>query len=113
MKTTLLTICLLLFTSQLIAGVDWIQKDICNAKKNTATECSNVGKIVHRYNKYMKKYLEIGVIVGVVHLKKRSNRGTNQSRPAEYTGHYYLINDTGDIHNLITIWSLDSEITIK
>ena len=112
MKTKLLTIFLLLLTSQLIAGVDWIQKDICNTKNNAATECSNVKKIVYRYNKYMKKYLEIGPIVGVVHLKKGSNRGTNQSRLAEHTGHYYLINDTGDIHNLITIWSLDSKITI-
>ncbi len=113
MKTKLLTICLLLFTLQVFAGVDWIQRDICNAKNNAATECSNVEKIIHRYNKYMKKYLEIGPIAGLVHLKKRSNRGKNQSRPAEHNGHYYLINDIGDIHNLITIWSLDSEITIK
>ena len=113
MQIKLLTIFFLLFSLQSIAGVDWMQKDICNAKNNATTECSNVGKIVHRYNKYMKKYLEIGPIVGVVHLKKGSNRGTNQNRPAEHTGHYYLINDTGDIHNLITIWSLDSEITIK
>ena len=113
MKTKLLKICLLLFSSQVFAGVDWIQRDICNAKNNAVVECSNVGKIVYRYNKYMKKYLEIGPIVGVVHLKKGSNRGTNQRRPAELTGHYYLINDTGDINNLITVWSSDSEITIK
>jgi hypothetical protein len=50
--------------------------------------------------------------LGVVYIKKVQNKGTNERKPATYSGYYYLINDMGDKKNLITIWSLDSEISV-
>ena len=33
----------------------------------------------------------------------RQNRGTNEVRPAEKNGYYYLIDDTGNKDNLLTV----------
>lgn len=113
MKTKIVTICLLIFTSQVFAGVDWEKYDICSKNSEEITECDNIGKSVYRYNEYLKKNLAIGPIVGVAYIERGDNRGTNNRRPAEFSGYYYLINDTGDMKNLITTWSLDPEISVK
>ena len=87
---------ILAFVSPAEARTNWIKKDLCKKKKEKVELCKYVGKSLYLRGR------EIGPVVGVVYLKKGQNRGTNQRRPAEKTGYYLLINDTGDIKNLIT-----------
>ena len=89
------------------------KKDLCIEKKEEINECQNVGKDLYRYNNYMKKNLLLGKIVGVVHIKKGKDRGTNQKIITKVSGYYYLINDMGDIKNLITTFASDPELSVK
>lgn len=96
-----------------IAGIDWLSYDICKKSNIRITECNNIGKSAYRYNRYVKKDLKLGLIEGVVYIEKGKNRGTNERIAATYSGYYYLINDMNDKKNLITIWSLDSEVSVR
>ena len=105
-------ICVLL-SFQVQSGTNWIKKDLCTENKEEIDECKNVGKNLYRYNKFMKKDLSIGPIVGVVYIKEGQNRGTNQKIITKVSGYYYLINDMGDIKNLITTFASDPELSVK
>jgi len=96
MKYLIYTFVFLIFISSAEARKNWIKKDICKKKKDKVELCKHVGKSLYLGAR------EIGPVVGVVYLKKGQNRGTNQKRSAEKTGYYLLINDMGDMKNLIT-----------
>ena len=83
------------------AKTDWYSLNICETSK--ISECKNVGKSLYIYMALAKIEVEIGPVVGVVYLKKGQNRGTNDVRPAEKNGYYYLIDDTGNKDNLLTV----------
>jgi len=91
---TFISILFVCFSAE--AKVNWIKKDVCKKNKKKTEYCNFVGKRLYYFGR------DIGPIVGVVYIKKGKNRGTNQKRPAEKTGYYLLINDMGDMRNLIT-----------
>ena len=91
----------LLWSGVASAKTDWYSLNICETSK--ISECKNVGKSLYIYMALAKIEVKIGPVVGVVYLKKGQNRGTNEVRPAEKNGYYYLIDDTGDKDNLLTV----------
>ena len=111
-------LCLTLFVVLVCFGsnkveskTDWYSLNICPQKddlyivlmKIKVKECRNVGKSLYIYMDLAKIEVKIGPVVGVVYLKKGQNRGTNEVRPTEKNGYYYLIDDAGDKDNLLTV----------
>lgn len=108
-----LIIFLILFlVSPAEARTNWIKKDLCKKEKTKVDLCQHVGKNIYRYIPAAKKSFNIGKIEGVVFLKKGQNKGTNYKRAAQETGHYVLMNDAGDIRNLIPVFP-DSSISFR
>tara|TARA_B110000971_G_scaffold41656_1_gene40966 strand:+ start:260 stop:598 length:339 start_codon:yes stop_codon:yes gene_type:complete len=112
MKKIIIFISIFLFCFSAQARTNWIKKDICKKEKTRIDLCKYVGKNIYRYVPAAKRSFNMGKIEGVVFLKKGQNKGTNYKRAAEKTGHYVLMNDTGDIKNLIPVFP-DSTISFK
>ena len=102
----------LIFTLPSQARTNWIKKDLCKKEKVKIDLCEHVGKNIYRYIPAAKKSFNIGKVEGVIFLKKGQNKGTNYKRAAEETGHYVLMNDTGDIKNLIPVFP-DKSISFR
>ena len=98
---TLLVVLVYFGSNKVESKTDWYSLNICPQKK--VKECENVGKSLYIYMALAKIEVKIGPVVGVVYLKKGQNRGTNEVRPAEKNGYYYLIDDTGNKDNLLTV----------
>lgn len=107
-------ILILVFSSKVEARTNWIKKDICKKEKGIAKVdlCKHVGKNIYRYIPAAKRSVNLGKMEGVVFLKEGQNKGTNYKRAAEETGYYVLMNDTGDIKNLIPVFP-DKTISFK
>ena len=98
---TLLVVLVYFGSNKVESKTDWYSLNICPQKK--VKECENVGKSLYIYMDLAKIEVKIGPVVGVVYLKKGQNRGTNEVRPTEKNGYYYLIDDAGDKDNLLTV----------
>ena len=103
---------ILVLISPAEARTNWIKKDLCKKEKTKVELCQYVGKNIYRYIPAAKRSVNMGKVEGVIFLKKGQNKGTNYKRPAEETGHYVLMNDTGDIKNLIPVFP-DKTISFK
>ena len=112
LKYIILTIIILSLSEKVEARTNWIKKDICKKEKTKVDLCKHVEKNIYRYIPAAKRSVSLGKMEGVVFLKKGQNKGTNYKRAAEKTGHYVLMNDTGDIKNLIPVFP-DSTISFK
>ena len=108
---TLLVVLVYFGSNKVESKTDWYSLNICPQKddlyivlmKIKVKECRNVGKSLYIYMDLAKIEVKIGPVVGVVYLKKGQNRGTNEVRPTEKNGYYYLIDDAGDKDNLLTV----------
>lgn len=106
-------LCVLNFAVTSYSAEDWYSKNVCT-EKTGQIYCKDINKNIVRYNKYVKKWLDIGPIWGVVYIDKGANRGTNQYRQAEHSGYYYIVGCMiKDKSNCITIYTKDNEIRVR